>query len=405
MRPAERGRPCSSRSGKHNVLASFKIDDSNSAILNTTVTPKLGPAPADLHGGGDAGAALRRAAQLDRPVPGGRGHGHARRRSRVDGRLRRPRRRAGGGGPRQRHGDDADGRTHRAAGGLAAGPRRALVVRAPGQPLVGVPAALRPVPGRVGGLAPALHHAHARPAGAALVRGLAALVQPGRRVHLDAADLPAAGLPAGQDDPPGQQPPAARHRHRHDACADPGGAVLRPGRLPAGAEQPRLEHPRRRLRRRGRRRPAAERQPALREHADQPGDALRRPLRERRSDRLRPVHQRPLRVAGLERRHVRAGGVRGVHAVRGGAGLERPLGRPAGRARGRLRVRPAGDGGPVRGRLAVRQPAAGTAAGVRLGGQPVHALRAQHEHQRRAGGCACWPGSSPPCRCRGCGAG
>jgi hypothetical protein len=29
--------------GKHNVLASFKIDDSTSAILNTTVTPKLGP--------------------------------------------------------------------------------------------------------------------------------------------------------------------------------------------------------------------------------------------------------------------------------------------------------------------------------------------------------------------------
>jgi hypothetical protein len=28
--------------GKHNVLASFKIDDSTSAILNTTVTPKLG---------------------------------------------------------------------------------------------------------------------------------------------------------------------------------------------------------------------------------------------------------------------------------------------------------------------------------------------------------------------------
>ena len=116
-----------------------------------------------------------------------------------------------------------------------------------------------------------------------------------------------------------------------------------------------LEHPRRRLRRRGRRRPAAERQPALRQHADQPGDGLRRPLRERRSDRLRPVHQRPLRVAGLERRHVRAGGVRGVHAVRGAVRLERALGRPAGRARGRLRVRPAGDGGPVRGRLAVRQ--------------------------------------------------
>ena len=30
-------------SGKHTVLASFKIDDSTSAILNTTVTPKLGP--------------------------------------------------------------------------------------------------------------------------------------------------------------------------------------------------------------------------------------------------------------------------------------------------------------------------------------------------------------------------
>ena len=37
-----------------------------------------------------------------------------------------------------------------------------------------------------------------------------------------------------------------------------------------------------------------------------PGDGLRRPLRERRPDRLRPVDQRPLRVADLERRHVRA---------------------------------------------------------------------------------------------------
>ena len=39
--------------------------------------------------------------------------------------------------------------------------------------------------------------------------------------------------------------------------------------------------------------------------------------------------------------------------------------------------------GPVRGRLEARVAAAGRAAGVRLGGQPVHALLAQHELQRR----------------------
>ena len=40
-------RPCSRPSGEHTVLASFTIDDSTSAILNTTVTLEAGAAAAD----------------------------------------------------------------------------------------------------------------------------------------------------------------------------------------------------------------------------------------------------------------------------------------------------------------------------------------------------------------------
>ena len=54
-----------------------------------------------------------------------------------------------------------------------------------------------------------------------------------------------------------------RSPDRADAHADPGGRDLRAGRLPAGAEQPELEHPRRRLRQRGGGRPADRRARAL----------------------------------------------------------------------------------------------------------------------------------------------
>ena len=46
--------------------------------------------------------------------------------------------------------------------------------------------------------------------------------------------------------------PATALGHRPDAHAAAGGGDLRAGRLSAGAEQPELEHPRRRLRQRGR---------------------------------------------------------------------------------------------------------------------------------------------------------
>ena len=103
---------------------------------------------------------------------------------------------------------------------------------------------------------------------------------------------------------------------RADAHADPGGRDLRAGRLPAGAEQPELEHPRRRLRQRGGGRPADRRARALGLVPDVGRHAVRRLPVGRRPGGIRPAHVRALRVAGLDRRHLRPGGLRRVRPVR-----------------------------------------------------------------------------------------
>ena len=104
-----------------------------------------------------------------------------------------------------------------------------------------------------------------------------------------------------------------------------------PGRVPRGPERRRLERDRRRLRRRDRRRPHRRRRPALR----------RRLLRGR-----------------AQGRHLRAGQLPALRAVRAGDALERPLGRPAGRPRRGDRLRPADDRRPA---------AAGPGAAARAG--------------------------------------
>src|SRR5439155_16028271 len=165
-------------------------------------------------------------ARLGRSVPGRTRRGDAWRRPRVDGAVRRRRWQRGGRGPRLRHLDVADRRAHRAAGGLAAGARGARLLRPADQPLVGVPAALPAVPGWADRLAAAAVAAHARPAGAALVRRLADLVRARRPVLVDAARLPAAGLPVGPDARRRLLAPAPPDRHRAHACADPGHAYV-----------------------------------------------------------------------------------------------------------------------------------------------------------------------------------
>ena len=208
---------------------------------------------------------------------------------------------------------------------------------------------------RPDGLAAAGLAAHARPAGAGLVRRLAALVQPRRHLRGHAAGLPAAALPGGRGWSGIGFGSAAR-------AASPIGPThmlvlvalhLRADRLPAGPEQPELEHPRRRLRQRGGRRPADRRPGALRH------DARRRhgePCGGYRSggDPVGYVQRDhgPLRVAGLDRRHLRPDRLRGLRPVRRDLRLERPVGRPAGGARRRVGLRPRRHPRPVRRGLA-----------------------------------------------------
>jgi dolichol-phosphate mannosyltransferase len=173
---------------------------------------EAGAAPADL---GRGITLARRSGALRSWIASTRrrGHGNARQRRRVDDRVRRPRRRAGGGGPRQRHGDDAHERPHRAAGGLAAGPRRAIVIRAPGQPLgVFLPLCALFLGGLVDWRRPFTMR----------TLDLLALLSFGISLHwFNQGDvfistpliLPAAGLPAGQDDTAWAAATAAWRRH------------------------------------------------------------------------------------------------------------------------------------------------------------------------------------------------
>ncbi len=104
------------------------------------------------------------------------------------------------------------------------------------------------------------------------------------------------------------------------------GARVRAGRLPARPEQPGLEHPRRRLRRRGRRRPAADgRRPT---GTCRPTTGTPCAGRYANGDPIGYVQTNGRCESPIDkRRHLRAGRVRGVHAVRRGVRLERALGR------------------------------------------------------------------------------
>ena len=117
---------------------------------------------------------------------------------------------------------------------------------------------------------------------------------------------------------------------------------------------------------------------------DSDRQAVRRPLLQRRPGRLHP-DRRPLRVADRERRHLRADGVPrlrpgGARRWAGaGSGTRLPAAHVAASAFDILAV----VGLFVAGwRLASRRARGG--ARVRLGGEPVHALLAEHELQRRA---------------------
>ena len=134
------------------------------------------------------------------------------------------------------------------------------------------------------------------------------------------------------------------------AARDPGipdGRADVPDRRPDRAQHHR-ERDRRRLRERRRRRPAGRRRAAVRR----------------------------LCVPDRARGHLRAGGVRGVCAVRAGLPVERELGRPAGGPRRRDRVRPRLH----RAALAARR----RARRVPVGGVSVHAARDGERRQRRA---------------------
>ena len=127
-------------------------------------------------------------------------------------RGRRDRRGPGAGGRRQR--PDHRG-AHRPAGRVDDGARLRRGVRARDQPAGDLAVALRALPDPAAAAdapAPAGLVAHARPAGAAVVRRLADLVQPGRDLHLGAPAVPADGLP---------RPPARLDRRRPRARGAP----------------------------------------------------------------------------------------------------------------------------------------------------------------------------------------
>ena len=93
--------------------------------------------------------------------------------------------------------------------------------------------------------------------------------------------------------------------------------------------------------------------------------------------------ERPLRVCGRARRHVRAGRLRVVHPRVPPVRLERALGQAARGARDGARLRPARAPWPGAARTPLRRGAPRRHAPVRVGRVPVHAVRVELEHERR----------------------
>ena len=191
----------------------------------------------------------------------------------------------------------------RLPGGVRTARQRPLHLAAPVRAVL--PALLR--------LPPAAVAAAPRPARAAVVLGVARLLQPRRDLQIGAARLPAAAVPArahagAAAPPPPAAAPLAAARARLLA-GDRGGV---PRRLPRRAERHRWQRHRRRLCGCHRRRADNGGPPAL---------------------RLLPERQRT-------RGHVRARQLRGVRALPADLRLERHLGRPPRRPRGGGLLRP-----------------------------------------------------------------
>ena len=279
------------------------------------------------------------------------------------------------------------GGLHGPAGRVGDGAREGRVVRRQDpQLLVDVDGAQHHLLPRA--LRPATHSlvAHGRPPRAALVRLLAALLQPRPDLHERVPRRAAARL--------------SRRSHVVDRLprspCEPGALVARLAargarRLPRRpADRPQLRDAARRDRRRSRgrhrRRPDPRRPGAVRPHAGHRGQGLW-PGRLRRSDPRPHPDERSLRSRQRARRHVRTDGVPRVRPRRAHARLVGQVGLASGRARDRDRLRPARHPRPVPRRPALRRHTARYRARVRLGRVSVHRLRDElqlerHDHAR-----------------------
>ncbi len=222
----------------------------------------------------------------------------------------------------------------RPGGRLADGARQARPVRSHPQRALRLDPAGAGLPARPLGLPALAQVGPPRPARPARLRGQPGVLQLGRDRHLGADRLPAARLPADPDAGDRLPRPRPRRQPRRGAAAEHAGLAdddrRRRSDLPAAGRQPRrLGGDRRRLRGRDRRR------------QDHP----------RRADLRRLVPRRQ-----PDRRHLRAGQLLRLRAVRGGAAVGRLLGRPAGRPRGDDLLRPGDGRRPVRARPRARPP-------------------------------------------------
>ena len=211
--------------------------------------------------------------------------------------------------------DDLSGRVRRTVdrlpGRVDDGARLSRRVRQARQRAVHLAAAVPPVHPAVLRLPPALLAAAPRPARAAVLLGLARLLQPRPHLRLGSARLPAAAVSAGAHAraAPARagmgSPPTGRPTRSFTAAAAPARANALacarrdlPARLPHHAQRHRLERHRRRLRRRDR------------------GAA----------DRRRQAPVRWLSGGQRTRRHLWPGQLRGVRSLRADLRLERHLG-------------------------------------------------------------------------------
>ena len=242
----------------------------------------------------------------------------------------------------RRCGRARDRGVHRPSGRVGDGARAGrLVRRQDPQRLVDVDGAQRHLLPRARRPAPDPLVAHGRPAGAALLRVLAAVLQPRPHLHERVARGAAARVP--------------RRPHVVDRLPrpprEPGSLVARLAargarRLPrraADRSQPRdaARGDRRRLRGRDRRRPDPRPPGTVRPHAGHRGPRVR-PGRLRRSDPGPHPDERPLRIRQRSWRHLRADRLPRLRPGRARVRLVGEVGLAAGRPRDGDRLRPAG---------------------------------------------------------------